>query len=489
MCELCWGEKNGLSRRGFLQSVGAGAALVSLSHTGFGVAESLPVAARFGSDKRKPVFRGASLYVPTKELKQEGYYSWPGSTFNPEEMEKVYQERFDVLSKEMGFEIDWVAGPVNEREGIEAFVKRVQNEKPDGVVLAAFKKTVWQEHGIALLDALPGTPVVALAPMGVLLAPSVREAQARQGALMISAANPLEGIEAPLRMICTKVKMAESLILNLQGENPKEEKRVLGLGTTVRTVPRQDFIDVFQSMEDTDEVRGLAKEYLSRAVEVVEPNEADVLDAAKTYFTLKTLIEREKADAVMMECLPGLKIPHQHVPPCMGFMSLRDEGIPMGCESDLDATLTMMLLQNLFGKPGFQHNPGVDTEANHYFCAHCTSASRMRGVDQDPEPIALRSHAEAGWGCVPRVLFSEGQEVTISKYLAGDSAQLLLYSGKIVRCPPIPPAGGCRTNAEIQLNELENPADLKGHHLCMVYGNYTKELERFSQLNGIEVVV
>ena len=113
----------------------------------------------------------------------------------------------------------------------------------------------------------------------------------------------------------------------------------------------------------------------------------------------------------------------------------------------------------------------------------------MRGVDQPPEPIALRSHAEAGWGCVPRVLFSENQDVTISKYLHGDSAQLLLYSGTVLRCPPIPPAGGCRTNAEIKLNELENVADLKGHHLCMVYGNHTRDLRRFCQLNAIEVVV
>ena len=55
----------------------------------------------------------------------------------------------------------------------------------------------------------------------------------------------------------------------------------------------------------------------------------------------------------MMNCLPGLKHPHQHVPPCLGYMKLRDEGIPMGCESDLDATLTMMLEQQLFDRPAF----------------------------------------------------------------------------------------------------------------------------------------
>jgi L-fucose isomerase-like protein len=204
------------------------------------------------------------------------------------------------------------------------------------------------------------------------------------------------------------------------------------------------------------------------------------------------LISEEGADAVMMNCLPGLKHPHQHVPPCMGFMSLRDEGIPMGCESDLDATLTMMLQQYLFNRPGFQHNPAVDTEKNHYFGAHCTAPTKMNGSANAAEPFILRNHAEAGWGVVPRVLMKPDQEVTIAKYLSsrdGKKPQLLLYSGTIIGCPPTPPAGGCRTNIETTINELDDVAQLKGHHLCMIYGNYVHEFRSFCQLYDIEVVV
>lgn len=176
----------------------------------------------------------------------------------------------------------------------------------------------------------------------------------------------------------------------------------------------------------------------------------------------------------------------------MGFMSLRDEGVPMGCESDLDATLTMMLLQELFDRPGFQHNPAVDTEKNHYFCAHCTSASKMKGVDAPSEPYVLRNHAEAGWGCVPRVLMSAGQEMTIAKYISARGEQkprMIIYSGTIVGCPPIPPTGGCRTNVEATLNELDDVCDLQGHHLSLIYGNYAKDLRTFCQLYDIEVIV
>jgi hypothetical protein len=103
------------------------------------------------------------------------------------------------------------------------------------------------------------------------------------------------------------------------------------------------------------------------------------------------------------------------------------------------------------------------------------------------------SHAEAGWGCVPRVLFTPGQEITVAKYLHASSdagtPQMLVYSGEMLGCPSIPETGGCRTNAETTINELEDVADLKGHHLVMVYGNYARQLRTFCQLCGIEAVV
>ena len=116
----------------------------------------------------------------------------------------------------------------------------------------------------------------------------------------------------------------------------------------------------------------------------------------------------------------------------------------------------------------------------------------MNGLEGPAEPYAMLSHAEAGWGCVPRVLFSAGQEITVTKYLSAKehaAPQMLVYSGEILGCPEIPPTGGCRTNVEATINELENVCDLKGHHLCMVYGNYAKQLRAFCQLCGIEAVV
>lgn len=229
-----------------------------------------------------------------------------------------------------------------------------------------------------------------------------------------------------------------------------------------------------------------ARRYLREAVGIVEPNEHDVYEAAKCYSVFKRILEREKADAIMMTCLPGLRHPRRHVPPCMGFMDLHDEGIPCGCESDLDATLTLMLMQYLFDKPGFQHNPSADTARKVYFGAHCTGPRRMWGADGPAEPYCLRSHAEAGWGCVPQVLFTLGQQVTFLKYHSKPQPpEMIICSGVITGTPANPPAGGCRTNVEVRVHGLSDPAQVKSHHLCLLYGEHAEDLKVFCRMHGI----
>ncbi|MBC8185169.1 hypothetical protein H8E88_29085 [candidate division KSB1 bacterium] len=474
----------GMDRRDFIKTMGVVAASVSMASGELmgatGPEKAIP------RKKNVPFVRGAFVYPPSEILRKEGYYSWPGSSFDAEGKQKEYVNRLKKMEDKLAMRIDMEKGSLDTDEDVNKFIHVIKNSKPDGLLLIPFKKGHWGK--VIRIVEETNLPTVILATMGVLLMPHVRQIYKRPGVYMINSLDNLDAVEEGMKMIKVARWMSDARIVNINGKQIVETIVPI-IGTQVRTVPHQMFYDDFKGIKNTDEVKALAKSYLQGAKEIVEPSKDDIFEAAKTYFVSKGIIKSQKADALMMNCLPGLKRPHQHVPPCMGYMNLRDEGIAMGCESDLDATLTMMLLQEFFGKPGFQHNPSVDTEKNLYFGAHCTSASKMSGVDGTAEPVILRNHAEAGWGVVPRVLFKKGQEVTIAKYLSvkkpNETPQMLIYSGEIVDCPPIPPTGGCRTNVITTLNELENVAELKGHHLILIYGNHAKQLRDFCLLHKI----
>ncbi len=477
-------ESSKMPRRDFLRTLGAAAAGVAMSSKGLPGSAS----AAEGNAQQKGIatVRGAFLYPPTESLRKIGYYSWPGSSFDAEGRQREYMVRIREIERKLGMRISMEKNPLDSTASVTRFINEVKQSRPDGLLLIPFKKSPSWGQVMGIINEV-GIPTVALATLGILLVDHINQAHRKKGVYVINSLDNLDAVEYGMRMIKTARWMKESRIVSIAGSGTGE-RTAPHLGTRIRSVPRDRFIEEFSRTETTDAVKKLARAYLENAKEVVQPTKADILDAAKTYFVLKRILEAEKGDAVMMDCLGGLKRPHAHVPPCMGFMSLRDEGIAAGCQNDLDATLSLMLVQELFDRPGFQQNASMETERNHYFGAHCTSASRLRGTTSPPEPYILMSHAEAGWGCVPRVLWRVGQEVTMARYASGKTPHMLIYSGNVVGCPPIPRTGGCRTNLEMTINEVADVCDVKGMHQTIFYGNYARQLRAFCQLYGISVV-
>ena len=481
-------------RREFLLTMGAAVGgLAWLSRT---AAAAEPLGEAAPRPKSTPTVRGAFLYPPSETLRKAGYWSWPGSTFDAEGRHKAYLEKILQMEKNLGMRIAMERQPLDKPAQVARFIEDVKESKsafgeisprgPDGLLLIPFKKGHWP-HVLRIIEETK-RPTVVLATLGVLLSDHIRSLHRRAGVYLISAADDLEAVADGMKMIRTACRMKDARIVNIAGGAVKEAV-VPGLETQVRTIPHARFVELYRETPGDGPVRALADAYRKGAKAVVEPSEADILDAARTYFVFKRIIETEHADAIMMECLTGLRHPRTHCPPCMGFMSLRDEGIPAGCESDLSATLTLMLVQHLFDRPGFQHNESADTERNLYFGAHCVSASKMNGPAGPAEPYELRSHAEAGWGCVPRVLFPAGQELTIAQYRPGKTPRMLIYTGKVVECPPIPPTGGCRSNVVMTINERPDVCDVvAGRHNIIFYGNEAKRLRAFCQMYGIQAV-
>jgi hypothetical protein len=473
-----------MSRRDFLQTLSATAAGISLFSEQLLAGES-SAGSNNTRQKTPAIVRGAFIYPPTESLKEAGYYSWPGSAFDAEDRQKQYAAKLKDIEQRLGVRICMDNSPLDGEENLKRFIDEVKQSKPDGLLLIPFKKGHFSYVG-RIVDETQ-VPAIVLATLGILLVEHINQLHHKSGVYLINSLDNLDAVEDGLRMIKTARWMKESRLVCIAGSQQKEIV-VPHLGTQVRTIPGSTFIEEFNRTQANEQVKKLANAYSRNAKKVIQPTKTDILDAARTYFALKRIIEAEQADAVMMDCLPGLQIPRKHPPPCMGFMSLRDEGIPAGCQADLNPTLTLMLVQQLFGKPGFQQNASMETEKNHYFGAHCTCPSKLDGPNSHAAPYILMSHAEAGWGCVPRVLWRKGQEVTMALYLSGEKHQTLIYSGKVVGCPDIPPTGGCRTNVELTIDEVEDVCNVKGMHQIIFYGNHAKQLRAFCQLYGINVV-
>ncbi len=265
-----------------------------------------------------------------------------------------------------------------------------------------------------------------------------------------------------------------------------EDKRLDVIGTTLHCLPLRRWTDEWAKQEATAEVRALAEEFTRTAKKIVEPKPEDVINAAKTYYVCKRIMAAENCQGISFNCLDLIRRLSIPCPPCMGYLKLRDEGVAAFCECDWNAGISMLLCGLLTGRPGFQQDPVPNTIAGTFMGAHCTSASRLRGFHEPPEPVILRSHSESGLGVSPQVIFPVGEPVTVMKF--SGPGKMILGTGQVASNIDTPPCGGCRTSVELKMDNVADPRDCKGFHQLFILGRHERLFRAYCDLAGIEVV-
>lgn len=472
----------GCDRRSFMVAMGAGMGTLAFQPTLARSAASNP------QSKEPAAVWAAFLFPPSETLRKPGqWWSWPGNDFDAEGRQKQYTNALRGIAEKLHITLEFTDPPISGEPSADQFINRVKQAQPHGVLLIP----LFNGH-FDLLDRIlaavspeaePSIPAIVFCCLGVHHGSIVK--YQRKGVHYIQSLDNMDAVEYGLKMIQARKFMAAARIISVAGTEDGQEAIVPFWGTTVRTVSLRRFEDEVQKTEITPEVEKLARDFKKNAKKILEPADPEILQAARVHFANQRILESEQGDAVMMDCLR-----RGELMPCMSFMTLRDAGIAAGCENDLGPTLTLMLVQQLFNRPGFQHNPCYETELNHYFASHCTSASKLFGIDQPREKYLLRNYGHTNDPtCCPQVLWREGEEVTMARCIPEAEPQMLLYSGKVVKSHDMPPVGGCRTNVEITINEWDDACQVKGHHNVLFYGNHTRPLKQFCRLYGIRIVI
>jgi len=278
---------------------------------------------------------------------------------------------------------------------------------------------------------------------------------------------------------------------------PEKVKQRLGVEMVAIADGRYD--EVMATVDDRA-AKAEARRWLDEAEGIVEPNEEDVLKAARASLTLDRLIAENRVDGLCVgTCMRWLRRGF----PCLGFSRLNDRGIPAACDGDMDCLLTMLIFRHALNRAGFLGNAGgVDTAKNAFHLSHCSAPLRMEGPAGPKAPYLLRRHAEVRGGAVTEVHYRIGQEVTFTKLVHLDT--LLVFTGKIIEVPKVPKGEerGCRTELVAEVNNATRLLENWGggvlgpsakdyyaslHRVCY-YGNHTRSIRHLAHLMGLKVV-
>jgi len=468
-----------LNRRGFLATAGA---LAAATQTGLLDFTSTLLAAESKSAE-KPIVR--AVFVRPNIDKY--WMGWPGAQYDIKARQRQYTKILTDAAERFGVNLQVSKEPLHNDSLVNALLEEVKNSPPDGlmVIIMCLHHTGFDSWGKTnnIAKNRGEIPTIVFSPMGTSFTGHL-QATRNIPRLYVAATQDLDWLAFGLRMFNTIHRMKNTRICIVAG-NKTYDKKLEVIGTTLHYLPGKRFLDEFEKVQLTDEVRAMADHYTRSAKKIVEPKKQDILDAAKNYVVCRRLMAAENCQGFSMDCL-GPVSRRQIKPPCMAFSRLRDEGGLGTCEADWNAAISTRLTNLLFDRPGFMQDPAPNTVNNTLMGAHCCCATRLDGFDKPPEPFILRTHSESNIGVAMQVLWREGQKVTVMKFQGPGS--IVLGTGRVLRNIDTPPAGGCRTSVEIELDDVADARDTKGFHQLFIYGDLELPFKAYCQLAGIKVV-
>ena len=234
---------------------------------------------------------------------------------------------------------------------------------------------------------------------------------------------------------------------------------------------------------------------LVRNADRVHMKEEYIRQSVNFYLAARNLMMKYKCNAFVIPCfeLCVKRIPaEKKVTFCLAHSLLKDEGYPSACEGDISVLLAMTVLMYLSRKSVYMGNSYmVDKERDIIAVHHDVPGLKMKGLDGAELPYEIRNFTMGGWGATLRYDFSrdKGEVVTLARFNP-TATKLFVARGELVGCGGFNEVG-CSLRAEIKVRDARDFFHKEmdfGHHLAMVYGDYTDDLKYLGELVGFRVV-
>lgn len=251
-------------------------------------------------------------------------------------------------------------------------------------------------------------------------------------------------------------------------------------GVNYVDISLDQIIERYRQISD-DEVGDACASLAAKALACREATPQDLLKAMRLYKAVRQIATEQRLDALTLSCFKLMK--PTGTTGCLALSLLNDEGIPAGCEGDLQSIFTMLVTRLLTKQSCFMSNISmIRDNKNEIVLSHCTVGLRQT------EQYILRNHFESESGIGIQGILPQG-DVTLLK-IGGESLdEYFLSTGTLTENTNY--INLCRTQIRVRLDAsvqyfFRNPL---GNHHIVVQGNHTTLLNEFLTANGCRPAV
>jgi len=213
-----------------------------------------------------------------------------------------------------------------------------------------------------------------------------------------------------------------------------------------------------------------------------------VQKVAELSVKIKTFVDKNNLTALAIRCWPEFAASFG-ISPCAAMSILQSEGYILGCEGDVEGTISMLAHRAMGAETPFLADLSqVDLKEDFALMWHCGVAPCNLW---DGKCIrSLDTYFAGGKGVTADFVMKEG-EVSILRF---DSAQneyrVFLQKGVGIPMEKILKGTYLKVRFENNINEVLNKVIYNGiaHHVSLAYGNYIKPMEILAKMKGWKVI-
>jgi len=207
--------------------------------------------------------------------------------------------------------------------------------------------------------------------------------------------------------------------------------------------------------------------------------EADGLDSMRIFAALHELVDLHRLDALTIGCYP-----HLMGRVCLAASLLAEEGIPLGCEGDVNGAVGQLILTLLTGQPTHNTDWLEPLEDGTVIFTHCGSGAL--GLAERAEDVQLASVRLMGQGVCALFPARPGPVTLVSLIPRGTGYQVALLEGEALSTTMVFPGNPLRVRFATPTPRLIDWIHEEGigHHWMAGYGRVGEEIRCWASMVG-----
>ncbi|HEX29704.1 TPA: hypothetical protein ENG04_06450 [Candidatus Poribacteria bacterium] len=254
-------------------------------------------------------------------------------------------------------------------------------------------------------------------------------------------------------------------------------------GLRVRHIETNEFYRWFDRFSP-EEVKEELEKWSEDFDEILEPSEEELIKETRAYMALRYLAEREDANGITVNC--GRFTEERPVVPCLAFARLIDEGIMCGCEGDITAMISMLMLHGATGQSVMMGNFGARPGAFQAREGEVTIEHDVLPLSMSSGKFIVRDYHGRKFGVTGYADIKQGVPMTLLN-LDPSLERISVVEGKIKESED---GIHCRIIVHMEVNgDVKRvPQIMVGsQHVSMTFGHWLGTFLEVGKLLGLEV--